>query len=224
MTTVDGGVDLEGRSEQAREQERAEHVGGERELETVDRQLALGRQHARVVHEHVQLLLVVAEAAGEVAHRAQARHVAVPYALGAALGPGALAALRAARQQVHARAEPGERRGGGQPDAARGPAHQHHAPVHARQLLPPAAAQRVAEAAVTRHDGQVERAVQSMHQRSLNRPTPSLRVGCPYGSPAAAGRAWRRPRGFADAPHRLTPASSPGTPSRAPEVCGSSRR
>ena len=65
----------EGLDEQAREHERAQHVGGERHLEPVLGPLSLGRQQPRVVNEDVQSALVGGEAPGEVPHRRQVREV-----------------------------------------------------------------------------------------------------------------------------------------------------
>ena len=70
------GAALEHSGQQLGEQERTDHVGGQRELDPVSRQLPLLGEDAGVVDEDVETWRLGGKALGELAHRLQAAEVA----------------------------------------------------------------------------------------------------------------------------------------------------
>ncbi len=139
-----GRAALEQRTGPAREGERGQDVGRERQLVTVGRPLPLIGHDAGVVDQHVEPLLVALEARRQRAQLRQAGHIAGNGSdIGAGHGRpdllgGRLRAMVAAAHGQHPRSEPREAPGGGEPDARRGAGHQHRPPVHAWELLSPA--------------------------------------------------------------------------------------
>jgi hypothetical protein len=76
MTTRAGALAASNGNQQVRQQERSEHVRRQRELVAVRGDRPLGREHARVVDQHVEARLSGGEARRERPHVAQVAHVA----------------------------------------------------------------------------------------------------------------------------------------------------
>ena len=160
-----GRTRAQGRGELRGECERPDDVRGERQLDPVARERALGHERAGVVDEDVERVDPAGDVRGGGAQRGEVAEIAddevdVRVRGGADdLADGAVAARGVAREDEHLRAQAGEAVGGRPAEAAGRAGDEDGAAVHARERVEAATAREVAEARVAGHDRGVHRPV-----------------------------------------------------------------
>ena len=169
VTNVDDpgrGAALEQSDQQLCEQERPDHVCGQRELDPVGGQLSPLGEDAGVVDQDVEPLRLAGKALREASHRLRAAEVAqldvdVCFALVFEdPRPGGLAAFAVADGQPDRCAKSGEAARRREPEARSRAGDQHHLALHPRQRHPATAANPVSDVGVTADHREVERGIE----------------------------------------------------------------
>jgi hypothetical protein len=170
------GAFLEQWDQQVRQQERADDVGRERELDPVGRNVARFGHHPGVVDQHIQARSLTSKASGELPDRLELAEIADPHVHVAVTGPlddphaRLLAALRAANDQPDRRAETRKALSGGQTKPRARARDQHYLALHPPQLrrAPPATADPIADVREAGNDGAVEDIVEQRVDHALS--------------------------------------------------------
>jgi hypothetical protein len=158
------------------QQERADDVGRERELDPVGRHSAFFGHHPGVVDQHIQARSLISKASGELPDRLQLAEIADPHVHVAVTGPlddphaRLLTALRAADDQPDRGAETRKALSGGQTKPRARARDQHHLALHPLQFrrAPSPAADPIADVRVPGNHGTVEHVVEQRSDHALS--------------------------------------------------------